>query len=72
LKVSTGRVIFQDVEPGGEPGDRQALFSPPIQHGLNVNSVAIVMAVEVLPEGEEFRVMGDPDVLDAGCCPSKP
>ncbi|MGH8563221.1 MAG: DUF6519 domain-containing protein [Gammaproteobacteria bacterium] len=40
LKVSTGLIVFQDVPAGG------FRVSPPIAHGLDVNYVAIVMAVE--------------------------
>jgi hypothetical protein len=58
-KVSTGLVIFQDVQA------RENRESPPIAHGLDVNYVAIVMAHEfvfgeVLPNSVD---MGEVDVL---------
>jgi hypothetical protein len=40
LKISTGLVVFPDV-PAGD-----TRFSPPITHGLDMNYVAIVMALE--------------------------
>lgn len=52
LKVSTGLIVFQDV------GGGESRFPPPIAHGLDVNYVAIVMAVE-LDVG--FVAMGDLD-----------
>ena len=61
LKVSTGLVIFQDVGPG------DSRPSPLIPHGLGVNYVAIVMAVELPSSFEPIFLpgvvhMGDLDV----------
>jgi hypothetical protein len=59
-KVSTGLVTFQDVRAG------EFRSSPPIAHGLDVNYVGIVMAVEhkleQTPSPAVF--MGDLEVLD--------
>lgn len=57
LNVSTGRVIFENVRPG----EFRITPEPGIPHGLDVNDVAIVMAVEgLLPEtGEPIVIMGN-------------
>jgi hypothetical protein len=55
-KVTTGLVIFENVRPGE---DRT---SPPIAHQLGVNYVAIVMALENIPDIDDplfTVVMGD-------------
>lgn len=49
VQVSTGLVIFQDVRAG------ELRVSSPIKHGLDVNYVAIVMAVEL----KSLVYMGD-------------
>lgn len=57
LNVSTGRVIFENVNPG----DFRFTPEPGIPHGLDVNDVAIVMAVEVFGQNgnEPFVIMGN-------------
>jgi hypothetical protein len=55
-KVATGLVIFENVRPGEER------TSPPIAHQLGVNYVAIVMALENIPDIDDplfTVVMGD-------------
>jgi hypothetical protein len=65
-KVATGLVIFENVRPGEER------TSPPIAHQLGVNYVAIVMALENIPDIDDpifTVVMGD---QDAGSEPDDP
>ena len=64
-KVSTGLVIFEEVQPG------ESRSSPPIAHGLDVNYVAIVMAHEfVFQERQPNSVdMGDVDSPSVICPP---
>jgi hypothetical protein len=65
-KVATGLVIFENVSPG------EVRTSPPIAHQLGVNYVAIVMALENIPDIDDplfTVVMGD---QDAGGEPDDP
>jgi hypothetical protein len=65
-KVATGLVIFENVRPG------EVRTSPPIAHQLGVNYVAIVMALENIPDIDDplfTVVMGD---QDAGSEPDDP
>jgi DNA-binding MarR family transcriptional regulator len=62
LKVSTGLVVFQDVRAG------EFRESPPIAHGLDVNYVAIIMAVEMFifePRPGDFVFIGDVSIASS-------
>ena len=59
---STGRVIFEKVTPGAS--DAFPLLSPLIPHGLDVNNVAIILALEADPGRNPSVVMGDLDAFN--------
>ena len=59
IDVPSGRVIFLRMNGLGEIRE-----SPPIDHGLRAEHIAIVLALELGPEGiNRFRVMGDTDAF---------
>jgi hypothetical protein len=59
IDVPSGRVIFLHMNGLGEIRE-----SPPIVHGLKAEHIAIVLALELGPEGKNrFRVMGDTDAF---------
>jgi hypothetical protein len=59
IDVPSGRVIFLRMNGLGEIRE-----SPPIAHGLRAEHMAIVLALELGPEGKNrFRVMGDTDAF---------